>query len=1037
MYSKSIYTFILLFFLSFLQAQSYEMSQEFMDQIQADSFAESIKVLHIKEKSSSLKKQVVPKLKDLGKLKSLKELVFEDWIYGNRMDTILRFDVNTFKQIVDISEQPQYVNTQELIALLPNYLDLEALTLSFQEQYSWESMHEYYQQAIYQQLEKELKPCLEGKTLASIYRSKASVLSGFANALLDNPINYNDFPLNRITGVENCINTAFVAKWRAYLRFEKGLEQQQELYKEDGMKYLNYFMPDGNADLAKPRDMPYLSRLQLLYTIRKRQFAQLARLGMRQVGVAGLSPAEQLASQVPKLKSLHLLEIKDYPDLQADLPQILKALAQLPKFEILRIENCNLEGLPKEIALLKNLKALYLPQNKFKTIGRGLHQLKTLEILDLSENPIQEYEESFYQIPNLNALYLQNCPTYPPQLGEIQGLEILDLMGTPIISASKFSEELHKLFQIRILNLSQTALSEWPQSIKYLNNLTELNLSNNELYHWPQDFARWPEMEVDISANFLPVFEGKSRAKLKGENTQEEIIGSSWPNRQFKEERFTQKELIAQRPKALFPLHQKQEIFLKAKDWKEIQKDFSFEGNLYLAKMQMEELKGTFKYEDYQLELKNVKHLKFKIPARKRDPKGLATDKTYPFSEFVASELSDLEGRLLMDTVFNKLGQWESSKSFPKLKTTTVSKVYYPNYEASDLHLEVLPFELEGINHLDLEKLKLPAKLETADILELPPLELELMLDDLSFGFEKSVQNLPLYLRNSKKGEVQFTGNLELSNEGLLGKGVLETKDWKATVSYLYLDREQIHFQADELQMNDGEGLKDVQVLYFPYANSIQIRDSKLPFAVWSAAGDQLKLDDALLYWPIPASSGKHYTELSWVQKASPWDFRAAGQLDFKFYFPLELANHILRDFQAAELDQLPKDAFSFTLSNLEMVWQGAEKRLSSQKEAGFSTKIQLNAILGQMVDRAVRSKVWIKPNQEGDSWEWYVQHTNGHWYYFHLKNNELQTISNYTAYNELFMQLKKKDLEQKLPNKQFFRIKLANMQRARFFVKD
>ena len=55
---------------------------------------------------------------------------------------------------------------------------------------------------------------------------------------------------------------------------------------------------------------------------------------------------------------------------------------------MLHLENNNLERLPSEIALLKNLAQLYLNQNRFKEFPREVRGLKHLEQLDIKNNAV-------------------------------------------------------------------------------------------------------------------------------------------------------------------------------------------------------------------------------------------------------------------------------------------------------------------------------------------------------------------------------------------------------------------------------------------------------------------------------------------------------------------------------------------------------------------------------------------------------------------------------------------------------------------------
>jgi hypothetical protein len=1005
--------------LSIANAQSYEMSPDFIKELSSDSFAQSIMVLSIDDAEGGYPNL---RLAPLKKLSNLRELNFKHWVYGKERETLIQFNVETFEQMVKIDSIPKEVNSMQVLELLDNYPDLEVLNFSFQNQNAWEAMHDYYGEELFQLLLKDLDNCWE-KDWQDIAKTKKRFLASFGRSVEEKGIDFNSYPFNKIPDATSCLGAAFSEKWKAYFQFEKNYHRQREMFAADGWKFLGYFIPKDQLENLKKAnaDLPEIAQMQKVAPKRHHFFRQQAQEGLRALGLSGYSPIEQLMSQLPQLQKLKVLEIKDYPDLEQELPQLLKVLAKLPNLEILKIEHCHLKKLPKEIALLKKLKALYLSNNEIEQVGRGLDQLKSLEILDLSHNPIRTYEDAFYQCSSIKALNLAYCPIFPPRIEELSQLTDLSLEGCPILTLQEINFALQSLLELEKLNLKSTGLGEFPSNLKYLRNLDELNLENNQLSEWPIDFASWPAMSIQLEANFLAPLTQKVRPTVYGLDLQWKYLRSSFSHRQIsKADPIQRVELLKE---DLLPLDKDQEVYLASKDWQKTNKGFSFGGTLHLPSARMETDFGSYNMNSSWIELNHLKVLELYLLARKRSPEGLLTGPNYNFKEKISSQILNFHAKLHLNPPYNKLFPWEEEQGYPFLESLDTAYVYYPNYDQKQFYISLKPFQLRDLDSLSAESLRFDAQLDAGFLSTPLNCTLKPRLHDLSLGFEQEVENLVLY-----SSGLRFKGLLDLSNEGLLAQGELSTENWRAQADYIRFEMDRIYLNASEFKMKKGKKQKNVQLLYFPYEDKLLMSEDELPFSLWSAANHDFLMEAGILNWPIPSSKGKHFIAISQLKTNSIHQFHSEGEMSIYCYFPLSLANIILEDFDAAVLEEMDREEAAFIFNNLSMNWDAKKGVLESQAGDGLSQKIRLNAIAGQMVDRPLAVQIEIKPDEQGDQFEWYFEKSGGHWYYFSLKNNQLETLSNHEAYNEAVKALKKKERLSKLPNRQKFEIKLARV---------
>ena len=157
------------------------------------------------------------------------------------------------------------------------------------------------------------------------------------------------------------------------------------------------------------------------------------------------------------------------------------SIKHLKNLTLLTLRDCkNLVCLPNTIWCLKLGNSLNLAGcTKIEKLPENLGNVEGLEKLDLSGTTIKELPPSIERLTNLTKLTLSNCKNLVCLPNTIWGLKLgnsLDLSG-----CSKFDnlpENLGNIEGLEKLDLSETAIKELPSSIEHLTYLAVLTLKD-------------------------------------------------------------------------------------------------------------------------------------------------------------------------------------------------------------------------------------------------------------------------------------------------------------------------------------------------------------------------------------------------------------------------------------------------------------------------------------------------------------------------------------------------------------------------------
>lgn len=200
-------------------------------------------------------------------------------------------------------------------------------------------------------------------------------------------------------------------------------------------------------------------------------------------------------------------------------------------------------------------------------------------------------------------------------------------------------------------------------------------------------------------------------------------------------------------------------------------RDMDFGGRLYAGLTLFQGRDMHFNYEKFQVVFDSVRHLDFYIPT------GEVDNNNNPIAHAMNSNIEHISGALLVDAPNNKSGK-EEMLIFPSLQSKKFSYVFYDRpdiqagaYTRDSFYFRLDPFSFNGLDNYTKEQLTFRGELFPATIFPHFKETIVVRNEDKSFGF---IHRTPKegYKTYTNKGK--YTGELDLSNKGLLGKGSLE-----------------------------------------------------------------------------------------------------------------------------------------------------------------------------------------------------------------------------------------------------------------------
>lgn len=216
--------------------------------------------------------------------------------------------------------------------------------------------------------------------------------------------------------------------------------------------------------------------------------------------------------------------------------------------------------------------------------------------------------------------------------------------------------------------------------------------------------------------------------------------------------------ISAIRNTAVFP--EKGEVKIKEN------RDFSFSGWMNAGKLEINTKAAKFDYDAYTVQLLGTEESLFRVrPLRQEDGQ-----KSIP----MVSSLQGLTGTVYIDDPTNRSGNKPGFDKFPRIQSTTASKIFYNSkdiyrgaYDSTRFYYTVLPFEKDSLNTFKESAFRLDGELTSAGIFPKIKEKVKIM-PDYSFGFST---NAPAGGYAFYGTDAKYDNKIVLSNNGLQGAG--------------------------------------------------------------------------------------------------------------------------------------------------------------------------------------------------------------------------------------------------------------------------
>ncbi len=276
-------------------------------------------------------------------------------------------------------------------------------------------------------------------------------------------------------------------------------------------------------------------------------------------------------------------------------------------------------------------------------------------------------------------------------------------------------------------------------------------------------------------------------------------------------------------------------------------------GKLFAGYSTLEGLDFFYNYPEHKITLDSVKYFQLFIPTGNKINGG--EDEAIALN----SRIESMSAVLRVDAPNNK-SSLVNIPIFPSLHSRGKSYVYYDDksirgglYTRDSFYFQLDEFDIDGLDQLDSNEVVFNGELFTKDIIE-PFRDSLIVREDLSLGL---VAETPSdgYVLYRDKGN--YKGQIDLSNQGLLGKGEVSYLKSQVNSEDIVFLPKQMTASADEFNLEGVEkeseeipkvkGI-DVRLNWKPYQDSMYINSEEAPFALYEKALHQFK--GALIYTP-------------------------------------------------------------------------------------------------------------------------------------------------------------------------------------------
>jgi leucine-rich repeat protein SHOC2 len=197
---------------------------------------------------------------------------------------------------------------------------------------------------------------------------------------------------------------------------------------------------------------------------------------------------------------------------------IEEAIKNKDSVEYLSLLNNELEELPKNILLLKQLKVLNVSNNKLLYLPEWIDSLEHLEELHCRSNVITKLPMSICRLKKLKIIDLWNnkLASVPKCLRELK-LQSLNFGSN---SFNSIPLTVYNIVCLETLDFSNNNINNISMEISLMKSLREVNFSDNHLFQMPKEIKQLQSLEIlyiggnnfqEKTLNQLKIFLPKTR----------------------------------------------------------------------------------------------------------------------------------------------------------------------------------------------------------------------------------------------------------------------------------------------------------------------------------------------------------------------------------------------------------------------------------------------------------------------------------------------------------------------------------------------
>ena len=257
-------------------------------------------------------------------------------------------------------------------------------------------------------------------------------------------------------------------------------------------------------------------------------------------------------------------------------------------------------------------------------------------------------------------------------------------------------------------------------------------------------------------------------------------------------------------------------------------RNFNFSGWVNSGKLEIDTKAAKFDYDEYAINLLSTNEALFRVRPLRQEH-GI---KSIP----MVSNLTGISGKIMIDDPNNRSGNKKEFEAYPKLMSTTATKIFYNSkdiyrgvYDSVRFYYTVDPFERDSLNGFKENTFRLQGELTSAGIFPKIRQEVRIM-PDYSFGFSTLAPQGGYKFYGT---EAKYDNKIVLSNNGLQGSGTINfvhsTSESKAlsflpdsTVGIAQFENKPI---ASGVQFPDVVA-KDAYITYIPKSKVLKAKST-------------------------------------------------------------------------------------------------------------------------------------------------------------------------------------------------------------------